>query len=178
MMAPMIGATQNNHSCSIAAPPTNNAGLTRVRQAGAQAHALARDVGWLAQRLSHDILALAGPVLATRQELYDFVVDELRRRDFLDPRPRRATVRCWRISTCGSANTQLLHAAAPSWHPITRSLGSSSRAGTIQAATGVVSTGPAIRSYSSSKARTVSISLNMRTSRILSQGTNVLPNCG
>ena len=25
-MAPMIGATQNNHSCSIAAPPTNNAG--------------------------------------------------------------------------------------------------------------------------------------------------------
>jgi hypothetical protein len=62
------------------------AGLKRARQAEAQAHELARDVRTLAQWLSHDILALAGPVLATRRLLFDFVVDELRRRERLDPR--------------------------------------------------------------------------------------------
>jgi hypothetical protein len=51
-----------------------------------QADELARDVRTLTQWLIHDILALAGPVLATRQMLFDFVVDELRRREFLDPR--------------------------------------------------------------------------------------------
>jgi hypothetical protein len=62
------------------------AGLKRARQAEAKAHQLARDIRTLTQWLSHDILALAGPVLATRQMLFDFVVDELRRRELLDPR--------------------------------------------------------------------------------------------
>jgi hypothetical protein len=51
-----------------------------------QADGLARDVRTLTQWLSHDILALVGPVLATRQMLFDFVVDKLRRRELLDPR--------------------------------------------------------------------------------------------
>ena len=62
------------------------AGLKRARQAEVQARQLARDIRTLTQWLSHDILALAGPVLATRQMLFDFVVDELQRREFLDPR--------------------------------------------------------------------------------------------
>ena len=66
------------------------AGLRHARQAEVQAHELARDVRTLAQWLSHDILALAGPVLATRRLLFDFVVDELRRRERLDPRRIRA----------------------------------------------------------------------------------------
>src|ERR1700688_1350929 len=61
------------------------AGLKRARQAEVQARQLARDIRTLTQWLTHDILALAGPVLATRQMLFDFVVDELQRREFLDP---------------------------------------------------------------------------------------------
>jgi len=64
----------------------------RARQAEVQAHQLARDIRTLTQWLSHDILALAGPVLATRQILFDFVVDELRRRELQD-RPRIRPVR-------------------------------------------------------------------------------------
>jgi hypothetical protein len=36
--------------------------------------------------LSHDVLALAGAALATRQVLFDFIVDELARREPEDPR--------------------------------------------------------------------------------------------
>ncbi|MGF6980412.1 hypothetical protein QFZ94_008929 [Paraburkholderia sp. JPY465] len=53
------------------------AALRQARHAQAHADELARDVRTLTQWLSHDILALAGPVLATRQMLFDFVVDEL-----------------------------------------------------------------------------------------------------
>ena len=42
--------------------------------------------------LTHDILALAGPVLAERQALFDFIVAELRHREHLDP-PRIRPVR-------------------------------------------------------------------------------------
>jgi len=47
---------------------------------------LARDIRTLTQWLRHDVLALAGPVLATRQELFDFVVEELARREPEDAR--------------------------------------------------------------------------------------------
>lgn len=73
-------------ACSRKRDGSFAAGLKRTRQAEVQAPQLARDIRTLTQWLSHDILALAGPVLATRQMLFDFVVDELQRREFLDPR--------------------------------------------------------------------------------------------
>jgi hypothetical protein len=51
--------------------------LALARQAEAKAHWLARDIRTLIQWLCHDVLALAGPMLATRQMLFDFVVEEL-----------------------------------------------------------------------------------------------------
>ena len=54
--------------------------LALARQAETQAHALARDIRTLTQWLRHDVLALAGPALATRQALFDFVVEELAHR--------------------------------------------------------------------------------------------------
>jgi hypothetical protein len=55
--------------------------LTRAREQEARALALARDVKTLLQWLNHDVLELAGPPLAERQELYDFVVAELQLRE-------------------------------------------------------------------------------------------------
>src|SRR4051812_9338694 len=52
----------------------------------ARASCLARDVRTLVQWLRHDILALAGPDLATRRELFDFVVAELMAREPEDAR--------------------------------------------------------------------------------------------
>ena len=60
--------------------------LKRARQTEVQAHQLARDIRTLTRWLSHDILALAGPVLATRQMLFDFVVEELAGREHQDAR--------------------------------------------------------------------------------------------
>jgi hypothetical protein len=60
--------------------------LERACQGHARAHRLACDVRTLTQWLSHDILALAGPDLATRMELFDFVVQELRQREPQDAR--------------------------------------------------------------------------------------------
>jgi len=60
--------------------------LALVRQAATQAHELARDIRTLTQWLSHDVLALAGPVVATRQLLFDFVVEELACRELEDAR--------------------------------------------------------------------------------------------
>jgi len=57
-----------------------------VRQAATNACWLARDIRTLTQWLRHDILALAGPVLATRQMLFDFVVEELAAREPEDAR--------------------------------------------------------------------------------------------
>ena len=48
------------------------------REAGLVARA--RDVKILCQWFAHDVLALAGPALAVRQELYDFIVAELKQR--------------------------------------------------------------------------------------------------
>jgi len=55
--------------------------LALARQAEAQAHELARDIRTLTQWLRHDVLALAGSALATRRELFDFIVEELARRE-------------------------------------------------------------------------------------------------
>jgi len=60
--------------------------LALARQSEAQASWLARDIRMLIQWLRHDVLALTGPVLATRQELFDFVVEELARREPEDAR--------------------------------------------------------------------------------------------
>lgn len=59
--------------------------LTVARQAESAAMALARDVRLLADWLRQDILSLAGPALTTRQELFDFVVQELAQREPLCP---------------------------------------------------------------------------------------------
>lgn len=57
--------------------------LTLARQAEFQALQLASDVKSLMQWLNHDILTLAGPPLEERQELFDFIVVELSRREAL-----------------------------------------------------------------------------------------------
>jgi len=60
--------------------------LVLARQTETQAHELARDIRTLTQWLRHDVLALAGPDLATRQALFDFLVEELARRELGDAR--------------------------------------------------------------------------------------------
>jgi hypothetical protein len=57
-----------------------------ARHTQARASCLARDVRTLAQWLRHDVLALAGPDLATRRELFDFIVEELAAREPEDTR--------------------------------------------------------------------------------------------
>jgi hypothetical protein len=56
-----------------------------ARQAEAQAVALATDVALLTGWLRDDVLALAGPDHATRCEMFDFIVAELRLREPLGP---------------------------------------------------------------------------------------------
>ena len=60
--------------------------LDLARRIERDAFCLARDIRTLTQWLSHDVLALAGPALATRQMLFDFIVDELARREPKDVR--------------------------------------------------------------------------------------------
>ena len=55
-------------------------------QSETQAYRLARDIRTLTQWLSHDVLAVAGPALATRQELFDFIVEQLAQREPEDVR--------------------------------------------------------------------------------------------
>ncbi len=72
--------------------------MALARQTEQQAPRLAKDVHTLVHWLSHDILALAGPALAGRQKLFDFIIAELRQREHLDA---PAFVRCaerWRTS--------------------------------------------------------------------------------
>jgi len=57
-----------------------------ARQTETKAYWLARDIRTLTQWLSHDVLALAGPAQATRQALFDFIVEELARREPEDAR--------------------------------------------------------------------------------------------
>jgi hypothetical protein len=70
--------------------------LALARRDEAQACMLARDIRTLTQWLNHDVLALAGPVLATRRMLFDFIVEELARREPRDTgriRPVRIALR-------------------------------------------------------------------------------------
>jgi len=60
--------------------------LALARRSETKAHGLARDIRTLTQWLRHDVLALAGPALATRQVLFDFIVEELWRREPGDAR--------------------------------------------------------------------------------------------
>jgi hypothetical protein len=57
--------------------------LQAARQKDAEAAGLARDVRTIADWMCQDVLALGGPNLATRQALFDWLVDELRRREAL-----------------------------------------------------------------------------------------------
>ena len=50
---------------------------------------MARDVKTLVQWLNYDVLELAGPTLAERQELYDFMVAELQLREMIGGRKVR-----------------------------------------------------------------------------------------
>jgi hypothetical protein len=60
--------------------------LALAWQAEAEAIGLARDIRTLAQWLSQDVLALAGPPLATRRLLFDFIVEELTKCEPKDPK--------------------------------------------------------------------------------------------
>jgi len=78
-----------NYKAEVA-PPTK---LTLAHRAELQAVQLANDIKVLMHWLSHDILALAGPSLEERQELFDFIVAELSQRESQLPhrlRPRTA----------------------------------------------------------------------------------------
>jgi hypothetical protein len=66
--------------------PNDELAVELARQTEAQAQGLARDIRTLTQWLSHDVLALAGPALATRQVLFDFIVEELAKREPEDMR--------------------------------------------------------------------------------------------
>lgn len=70
--------------------------LNQACQAEKQAMQLTCDVKILTQWLSHDILALAGPSLEQRQELFDFIVEELKLREAFCPhriRPVRTALK-------------------------------------------------------------------------------------
>ena len=60
--------------------------LKLARRSEVRANWLAHDVRTPALWLRHDVLALAGPDLATRRELFDFIVAELAAREPEDPR--------------------------------------------------------------------------------------------
>jgi hypothetical protein len=60
--------------------------LEFARRIEFQASWLARDIRTLTKWLSHDVLALAGPALSARQTLFDFIVEELVRREPEDAR--------------------------------------------------------------------------------------------
>ncbi|MGA2496350.1 MAG: hypothetical protein ABSH20_01330 [Tepidisphaeraceae bacterium] len=59
--------------------------LESARREQARAIALARDFRLLADWFQKDVLAAAGPSLAVRQELFDFIVPELVQREGLWP---------------------------------------------------------------------------------------------
>ena len=55
-----------------------------ARHAEMQISVLAEDIKTLTQWLRRDVLALAGPCLVTRIELFDFVTAELPAREHMD----------------------------------------------------------------------------------------------
>jgi hypothetical protein len=91
--------------------------LEQARQTETQAYRLARDIRTLTQWLSHDVLALAGPALATRQELFDFIVEQLAQREPEDVRrirPLRVALQNQRddlLAFAGVLDQKLAHIA-------------------------------------------------------------------
>jgi len=59
--------------------------LAALSQTETQSQRRADDLRTLARWLKHDVLSLAGPARTTREELFDFIVDELRKREPEDP---------------------------------------------------------------------------------------------
>ncbi|MCK5642510.1 MAG: hypothetical protein KAJ19_17010, partial [Gammaproteobacteria bacterium] len=59
--------------------------LAEARKAETVAVSLAKDIRILADWMQNDILSATGPYLQTRQQLYDFVVEELRALESLRP---------------------------------------------------------------------------------------------
>ena len=60
--------------------------LDRARKEATRSQALARDVCTLSHWLGHDVLSLAGPEVAVRQAMFDFVAAELHERRHEDVR--------------------------------------------------------------------------------------------
>jgi hypothetical protein len=80
--------------------------LVKARNAEACALKLAKDVKTLVVWLERDILALAGPCFEDRRELFDFIVNELKSREHLDPariRPVRVALERQRDKLLGFA---------------------------------------------------------------------------
>jgi hypothetical protein len=92
--------------------------LALARQAETGARELARGIRILVRWLSRDVLALVGPNLATRRELFDFITDELERlepEDVQRIRPVRVALRNQRddlLAFAGVLDTKL---AAIAW---------------------------------------------------------------
>jgi hypothetical protein len=82
--------------------------LWHAARAEGRAVALADDVATLARWLRQDVLAVAGPDHATRQELYDFVVAQLQARQAGGPKTLRASC----TTLAGARDTLLAFAAA------------------------------------------------------------------
>jgi hypothetical protein len=59
--------------------------LASARAEQAKAVLLAEEIGLLSRWMQKDVLAAAGPCLATRQELFDYLVEQLRQRESLCP---------------------------------------------------------------------------------------------
>jgi hypothetical protein len=91
--------------------------LEQAQQTETQACRLARDIRTLTQWLSHDVLPLAGPARATRQELFDFIVEELVQREPEDVRrirPLRVALQNQRndlLAFASVLDTKLAHIA-------------------------------------------------------------------
>src|SRR3569832_1090950 len=80
--------------------------MARARQTEVHANWLDRDVRTLSRWLSCDVRAPAGPDLATRQVLFDFIADELER---LEPEDGRR-IRPVRVALCNQRDDLLAFA--------------------------------------------------------------------
>ena len=58
--------------------------LVHLQQRERKLKALSTDVTTVLHSMSHDVLELAGPALSIRQDLFDFIVDELQQREHKD----------------------------------------------------------------------------------------------
>jgi hypothetical protein len=100
--------------------------LALARQTEARTSRLAHDIRTLVQWLRHDVLAVAGPDLATRRELFDFIVAELMAREPEDAqriRPVRVALQNQRndlLAFAGLLDTELVAIARA--HAVTEPL--------------------------------------------------------